>query len=360
MVEIKIFSIKATDMPAHRKFLARSGIYQIVNRANGKMYVGSAIHLYRRWHLHLTQLRAGKHCNTLLQRAWSKYGESAFDLEILTFVQESTDLIQAEQEFIDRLQATNPKIGYNLCPIAGSSLGYKQSPATCQKFSEVGKKCWENRSEAKRASIRKNQSEASKGKAKSPEHVKRMADSKRKIPLEDAEKIIALYKSGESQARIGQRYGVTQGAIRGFLIKHEVDCISISMQKGMLPTRKLSDSDIEDAFKEYIKGATSTVLGHRYGVHPSSILGAFKRKKLDVSTRPSRRLFTDQDVLAMLEDYKNGLSFPKLAAKFSSSSTNIRCHFVRMGLDYMEFKYMGLVKYHERSRRRLTSKPALL
>jgi predicted GIY-YIG superfamily endonuclease len=40
-----------------------SGIYKITNLLNGKMYIGSAVNVRKRWHQHRHGLRCNKHDN---------------------------------------------------------------------------------------------------------------------------------------------------------------------------------------------------------------------------------------------------------------------------------------------------------
>ena len=44
-----------------------SGIYKIINKTNGKYYVGSSVDVFRRWNSHLNHLIKNKHNNTHLQ-----------------------------------------------------------------------------------------------------------------------------------------------------------------------------------------------------------------------------------------------------------------------------------------------------
>lgn len=46
-----------------------AGIYQIRNIVNGKVYIGSAVNIERRWGMHKNRLKAGQHRNIHLQRA---------------------------------------------------------------------------------------------------------------------------------------------------------------------------------------------------------------------------------------------------------------------------------------------------
>ena len=119
----------------------KTGIYLITNTNNGKKYVGSAINLSKRWNNHRNDLRQGVHHNRHLQNAWNKYSESSFSFSILEFTS-NDDLITREQYYIDLLDATNPNFGYNINPIAGSSLGVLQSEETKEKIraARIGKK----------------------------------------------------------------------------------------------------------------------------------------------------------------------------------------------------------------------------
>lgn len=112
----------------------KSGIYIIRNSANGRAYVGSAVHITQRWHEHRYLLRAGKHHSIKLQRAWAKYGEESFEFAILEPAP-IADLIAVEQRWIDKLSAADPAKGYNVATRAGSRWGVKHSAETRARFS---------------------------------------------------------------------------------------------------------------------------------------------------------------------------------------------------------------------------------
>ena len=99
-----------------------SGIYAITNKCNGKMYFGSAVDVAARWSGHKNRLRRGCHHSQHLQNAWNKYGSESFDFSVLEVVDSRCDLISAEQRHIDSFNPT-----YNVCMVAGSPLGVKQS-----------------------------------------------------------------------------------------------------------------------------------------------------------------------------------------------------------------------------------------
>jgi group I intron endonuclease len=77
-----------------------SGIYKIINKTNGKYYVGSSTDLAERWIQHKQRIKYQTHPNSHLQNAWNKYGESAFDFVIVEKVPKEK-LIEVEQKYLD-------------------------------------------------------------------------------------------------------------------------------------------------------------------------------------------------------------------------------------------------------------------
>lgn len=118
----------------------KTGVYCIRNKVNGKVYVGSAAHsLSERWKTHRLHLGRKTHPNRYLQAAWNKYGKDAFEFTILAKCSPEWCLC-VEQIHLNRLRASNREFGYNLCPTAGSQLGFKWSPEQCEKNREVGRR----------------------------------------------------------------------------------------------------------------------------------------------------------------------------------------------------------------------------
>jgi group I intron endonuclease len=99
-------------------FYKLGGIYSIVNKINGKRYVGSAVILNERRNTHFYFLRHGKHYNPHLQAAWNKYGESNFEFEILEEVEDKSQLTVREQHWMDFYKSYNSENGYNIEPDA--------------------------------------------------------------------------------------------------------------------------------------------------------------------------------------------------------------------------------------------------
>jgi len=86
-----------------------SGIYKIVNKVNGKYYVGSSLDIYGepnpwngRIYKHKSHLRSKRHYNKHLQSAWDKYGQDAFDFIVVETTKPSRDIVlQVEQKYLD-------------------------------------------------------------------------------------------------------------------------------------------------------------------------------------------------------------------------------------------------------------------
>jgi group I intron endonuclease len=102
-----------------------SGIYMIKNLINGKIYVGSAVHLSDRLSHHFHQLINNSHHSIHLQNAWNQ-NNTCFVCGVIEFVEDKSQLTLVEQKYIDKYNSANDKYGYNICPVAGSSLGCKQ------------------------------------------------------------------------------------------------------------------------------------------------------------------------------------------------------------------------------------------
>ena len=97
-----------------------AGIFQIKNKANGKILLGSSLNLEGPLNSHKFKLSIGKHPNEGLQQDWNKYGTDEFVFEILEVVKVKDDpnfnlndeLTLLEQIWLEKLQPFGEK-GYN-------------------------------------------------------------------------------------------------------------------------------------------------------------------------------------------------------------------------------------------------------
>ncbi len=110
----------------------KSGIYRWTNLITGKSYAGSAKSLSDRLKIYYSLSAINKRLDkssSIIYSAILKYGYSNFSLDILEYC-EPRSLIKREQYYLDLL---NPK--YNICKVAGSTLGKKHTIITKEKIS---------------------------------------------------------------------------------------------------------------------------------------------------------------------------------------------------------------------------------
>jgi group I intron endonuclease len=102
------------------------GIYKIVNRVNGRYYVGSSKDIFGlRWPQHQFELNRRTHHNSHLTHAWHLYGKDNFEIVVVEEVPQD-QLYVVEQKYLD-VCAANPEQAYNAnyapdggCPSAES------------------------------------------------------------------------------------------------------------------------------------------------------------------------------------------------------------------------------------------------
>ena len=110
-----------------------SGVYQIRNLLDGKVYVGRSVTVEKRWSGHRTALRNGSHRNPHLQAAWLKYGEESFVFELLEEVPPD-GLPVREGHYCNALCVFDPRRGYNL-DVVDTSGGQTVSVESRRKMS---------------------------------------------------------------------------------------------------------------------------------------------------------------------------------------------------------------------------------
>lgn len=132
--------------------LFNTGVYEIVNKINGKKYIGSAaqydneikakLGFYVRWYLHLTHLQGegSKHHCSYLQKAWTKYGHENFEFRIIEYC-DSNFCLEREQYYLDLYWDTGNL--YNLCRYAGSNKDVERTEEWCKNIGDAVAKDWE-------------------------------------------------------------------------------------------------------------------------------------------------------------------------------------------------------------------------
>lgn len=93
----------------------QSGIYQIRNLVNNKIYIGQTTMRFikRYWH-HQQKLTENTHDNKHLQTAWQKYGPDNFVFEVLHVLKDGEDINKLEIDYIKAAHSDNGECGYNI------------------------------------------------------------------------------------------------------------------------------------------------------------------------------------------------------------------------------------------------------
>lgn len=108
----------------------------IVNAKNGKYYIGQTVRDVKvRFDCHVRNAKF--HKNMPICRAILKHGAENFSYTVLTKCESIKEMNEAEATWISRLDATNPRKGYNL---AGGGGGYgKRSAEQRERMSKLRK-----------------------------------------------------------------------------------------------------------------------------------------------------------------------------------------------------------------------------
>lgn len=211
-------------------------IYKVINKINGKIYVGqTAGNFERRKILHLSRARGVS--NLPFYNAIRKYGPEDFVWEILEECRTIEELNEREEYWIKELNTIAPN-GYNLKYGGKNSLYSEESRERMSEakkgkkrkpFSEEHRK---NMSEAKQGEnhpmygkspseeARKNMSIASKGKPKSKKHCENISKSKKgenhpraKLTNEDVLDIRRMGEEKIDQYEIAKMKNISQSVV---------------------------------------------------------------------------------------------------------------------------------------------------
>jgi group I intron endonuclease len=216
------------------ELIYRTGVYRIINTITKDFYIGSASRtspnksksyrgFYVRINRHKMDLRANRHYNQKLQRAWNKYGEENFNFEIL-MICSPEECIKNEQYYLDLLSPT-----YNIKKTAESNLGIKLSEEHKKNLGISIKKAlasmkdqsWKIRAaEGRRGRkyIKKSGFKVSEEGRISNRDKRRKYSHIAKLNVDSVREIKILLAEGKTQQYCAKKYNVSQGAI---------SCISI-------------------------------------------------------------------------------------------------------------------------------------
>lgn len=228
------------------------GTYEIVNKINGKRYIGSSGNIQRRFNNHKVKLRQGKHHCSILQIDYGIYGCKAFEFRVI----EQCELSELKQKENSLLKGDNL---YNVFKkahhVMGESHGMfgKTHGEHARRLIKVARsKQTISHSDETRRKI----GEGNKGKRMPDGHAQKMVAARGgkawnkgiKTGIEPASKIkftdkqsgniIKRYVDGESIERIRLSLGYSWDTIRGLLKSKGIETRTLKHQIQLTHARK--------------------------------------------------------------------------------------------------------------------------
>lgn len=167
-----------------------AGVYKFTNKKNGKVYIGKALNLRRRYSAHKHNAKK-ENPSSYFYKSVKKHGLQNFYYSLIevfptTAREFNPFLLERESFWIKIYDAANDAKGYNACEYSNDLTGCKFSEETCKKMSESRKgeknPCFGKFGAShpaygyvKTEEHRKTISEALKGKPKNRESVEKSA-----------------------------------------------------------------------------------------------------------------------------------------------------------------------------------------
>lgn len=113
-----------------------SGIYKIINKQNGKIYIGQSVNIIKRLNAHKNTLKENKHNNIHLQNSYNKYGKDSFEYIIIEKCDENK-LTERELYWINYYQSHDNELGYNIFQPDENIEKFRHSDETKIKLSQA-------------------------------------------------------------------------------------------------------------------------------------------------------------------------------------------------------------------------------
>lgn len=270
----------------------KSGVYQIRNLLDEKVYIGSAKEFRKRAYGHSRLLRKGQHHNKHLQAAFDRDCEENFIFEVLEVVEGDRSIYsKTEQQYIDQFLG-NWEMCYNFDKKSVSSprRTFSKTPEdTRKKISEASKKAWETRDRTISEETRQRLSDSHKGKKQSPETI----EKRRKQMIGSnhhffGKRLSKNHRQKLSIAKLGKP-SWNKGKTTPEETRKKISSATkgrSSWNKGVARSeetlqklRKLTNEQVRTIRAEHIGGSSYAVLAQRYSVSKSTIARAISGER---------------------------------------------------------------------------------
>lgn len=312
-----------------------SGIYAIINKINGKKYIGSSKSVNYRWNQsHRNELRKNQHCNNHLQNAWNKYGEAGFEFQVIEECNEEK-LLEREGHWIEHYRSWEREFGYNLIRIVDGKQIFSEETFKKKSITISTKNYWQTGVNKKildlfKQGMSKNGIAVHLGITRSNVYSCLEQNglykpsgkgSVIKFTDEVIQKIKELRERGVSWKEIFKETGVssTQAARLGlygdnkFNSKHRSSYKTIP-QKIIKEIKRLRKEKNMTWFDISVQVNVSVTAIYLHGIH----------KEFKPLTRQKYTLMTEEKKNLALELRKQGVSWWKIAKEIDVSLTNLK------------------------------------
>ncbi len=262
------------------------GIYKITNLIDGKIYIGQTVNYRKRKTSHFSKLKQGKHHNEHLQRAFDKYGENAFKIELLKECK-IEELDELEQYYIKKFDACNCKKGYNL--MQGGQIYREFTKEAREKMSKAGKGRKFSYEHRKKISL------ANKGKIMPQESIMKMRATKKKLRIHCgeknpnalisdsiAQKIIMDLLNGVNIKDITSKYQVSDNVVYNIMYNKSYKHIMPDVREKLKNrTMFLQTEKIEKAIKLYLQGYSQNKISKILNISRNTLRKELKMRNIN-------------------------------------------------------------------------------
>jgi group I intron endonuclease len=262
------------------------GIYKITNLIDGKVYIGQTVNYNKRKKRHLNSLKNGNHHNEHLQRAFDKYGEDSFKIELIKKCN-IEELDKLERYYIRELDACNHDKGYNM--MYGGQRYRNFTKEVRLKMSEAGKGRKFTEEHKKRIGL------AQKGRVISRQSIEKAKETRKKLKVHCGEKnpnalisdsvakqIIMDLIEGTPVKNIAENHQVSNDVVYNIMYNKTYIHIMPDVREELKTrTSILQENKIESSIEMYLSGNSQNKIAKELNISRNTLRKELKARDIN-------------------------------------------------------------------------------